>query len=211
MPLKGDSTALVLIATTKSVQTAPYTQNFDKIDDALAFYKQELKARIELVGEHHMQVAYIRDYMAVLFQFRGKDYFEKAEKNLKKALEIRKTYFGAESKEVALYLDTISDFYFVFGYYQKCIELLNSSKAIKVKVFGKDSFELGRTTGKLAEVHRKMGKYTEAELYFQEALPMLEKADPKFGKENPAVGDLYRTWALSYRQQSMKILIIENL
>ena len=197
IPLTLNDVVISISATTKSIQVIPYTQTYDKADDAITFYKQELKARLELVGPNHIQVANIRDHLALLYRIKGKDYFIKAEKQFMKALAIKETVYSAEHIEVASYLDQISQFYLQFGEYKKTEELLERSLEIKKKVLGNENASIAKTLDQIAQVYRKQGQYSVAKPLFKQALKMLEK----LGTEDPAVATTSYNLALLYRQQ----------
>jgi tetratricopeptide (TPR) repeat protein len=198
IPLTINDVVISTSATTKSIQVIPYTQTYDKADDAITFYKQELKARLELVGPLHIQVANIRDHLALLYRIKGKEYFVKAEKQFQKALSIKEAVYSNEHIEVASYLDQISQFYLQFGAYRKTEELLQRSLEIKKKVLGTEHASTAKTLDQIAQVYRKLGQYSAAKTLFKQALQMLEKVS---GSEDPAVATTSYNLALLYRQQ----------
>jgi tetratricopeptide (TPR) repeat protein len=164
-----------LSATTKSIRVLPYTQTYQKVEDAIAFYKHELKARLELLGPSHIQVANIRDHLALLYTVKGKDNFKKAEKQFLKALDIKEKYYKNGDEEVATYLDQISQFYLQFGEYSKSESLLKRSLEIKRKALGSEHSSIAKTLDQLAQVYRKQGQYADAKPLFEQALQIYEK------------------------------------
>ena len=197
IPITTSDVVISLTATTKSIQVIPYTQTYEKVEDAITFYKQELKARLELLGNNHIQVANIRDHLALLYRIKGRDYFNKAEKQFKKALQIKETLFSPTDIEVASYLDSISQFYLQFGEYAKTESLLQRSLEIKKQVLGTSHASIAKTLDQIAQVHRKQGQYETAKPIFKQALNMLQLV---VGSEDPSVATTSYNLALLYRQ-----------
>lgn len=192
-----------------------YTQAFQNIEDAIKFYKKELKGltlhsncnslcvlihkigRLELLGEEHIKVASARDHLALLYKTKGKKYFEEAETQFLLALRVKEKFFGEQSAEVANYLDHIAKFYLQFGEHSKAEELLYRSLSKKRSLGYSQSPAVAKTLEFIAQVKRKKGQYNEAETLFQQALTILEK----FPGYEDLVAQTMGHLALLYRQQ----------
>lgn len=71
------------LITSKIINYEQYIKIFEDFHDAIYFYQNELKARIELLGENNIQVATIRDHLAFLYNSQGKKYFNLTEEQVK--------------------------------------------------------------------------------------------------------------------------------
>jgi len=102
-------------------------------------------------------------------------FFTKAEEHLKKALEIRESYFGGASAEIVGSLRDLGEIYVVTRRVEQAETVLRRALAIRGSLGGDDDAEAALVMNMLASVHRNNKNYAEAEPLYQRALAVQEK------------------------------------
>ena len=107
----------------------------------------------------------------------------------KKALEIKKSYFGSESAEVAVELNNLAMVYSSLGDYVMAEPLFERALEICQKIFGPEDTIVAQNLCNLGDHYRERAEYSKAESLLKRALEIYNNV--------PRAKDLGKAWTLN--------------
>ncbi len=128
----------------------------------------------------------------------GQAHYDKSEKLLLKAREIKEKLLGTEHLEIAEINCDLAGVYERKGKYQEAENLYKKSLLICEKILGEEHPDTAASYHNLAGVYESQGKYQEAENLYKKSLLIKEKT---LGKEHPSTAVSYHNLALVYGQK----------
>jgi CHAT domain-containing protein/Tfp pilus assembly protein PilF len=112
-----------------------------------------------------------------------------------RVLEVRERLLGAEHRDVAAAIASLSGVYSGKGEYVKAVSLCRRALDIREKALGKDHPDTAQSLNNLAALYSFQGKYAEAEPLYKSALDVREKA---LGKDHPDTAQSLNNLAVGY-------------
>ncbi len=137
----------------------------------------------------------------------GQAHYDKSEKLLLKAREIKEKLLGTEHLEIAEINCDLAGVYERKGKYQEAENLYKKSLLICEKILGEEHPDTAASYHNLAGVYESQGKYQEAENLYKKSLLICEKI---LGEEHPDTAASYHNLAGVYESQG-KYQEAENL
>jgi CHAT domain-containing protein/tetratricopeptide (TPR) repeat protein len=133
-------------------------------------YRRMLDIREKQLDPNHGFIADTLTSLGNLVADRGDN--EKAATYLKRALEIRENIYGINHQYVAESLVNLGETSYKISFSEP---LYMRALAIREKLFGKESVQVGRVSYSLAMLYSKNAEYTKAESFAKNSLAIFEK------------------------------------
>ncbi|MCI0616026.1 serine/threonine-protein kinase, partial [bacterium] len=147
----------------------------EALEKASQGIEEKLKNQPEIEAE-------VRDTIGRTFQRLGQH--EESEKQLRKALEIRKNLYGTNNQYYAATLDNLGTLYQEKGNLDESEKAFRGALAIRKKLYKGDHADVAQSLNNLAELIREKGEIEEAEQLNRQALEMRRRI---FGPEHEEV------------------------
>jgi CHAT domain-containing protein/Tfp pilus assembly protein PilF len=146
----------------------------EKLDEAIAAYKEALQVALRLYGENHKDTATIINNLAMNLADTGR--FDQAEADYQRSLRIRRKVLGAEHLETASSLSNLGNLYATWGKYGPAETHYEQALRIREKALPKDHPAIADTLLNLAAVGMIQGRFAQAEARYERCLQIREKA-----------------------------------
>ena len=161
--------------------------------EACHWYEQCLTLAEERLGQEHLDLAKILNYLAYLYQLEVR--YDEAEIFCKKALEIRKNLLDDDDPLVANSINQLGLLYSAKGNYEEAQKLYQQALEIVRKSLDPQHLSIARYMTNLADLYCQEQQYSQAEDLYQQAIKIYEEnqenLDLALGLNN--LGRLYDT------------------
>lgn len=172
-----------------------------KYREAVPVAEQLADSVKKLLGPKHPTYTAVRQTLAHAYNNAAIAYqkdgaLPEAEKNFKRALELREQVYPANHPETAQSYDNLGTIDFLLGRYQDALTMHSKALAIRQKVAGLDPVSLSDSFHNLGGDYWMLARYGDAEQSFGKALAIREErlgpADPKIANTLSSIGLVYQ-------------------
>jgi tetratricopeptide (TPR) repeat protein len=146
----------------------------DLWEDALLCWQNALDIRIQILGDHHLDVANTYNNIGIALGKIGR--YREAIEALHGAQEIRKHHFGEEHTEVAATLHNIGNVYQQSGDYETAVDYFAMSKHLQTLHLGKNHVQVARAAIAIGHANFQACKWKGAQTAYTEAMETLQRA-----------------------------------
>jgi tetratricopeptide (TPR) repeat protein len=147
--------------------------------DALCCWENALEIRLQILGDHHPDVANTLNNMGIALGRLGR--YQDAMQHLDRALQIRTQHHGKLHLEIAATLHNIGNVLAQMKDYEGALRCLQEAK--KTQATLKDHLLVARTANAIGHLHYENGKYERALDAYTEAQQSFKEAGMSEGNE----------------------------
>ncbi|MCY7331458.1 MAG: tetratricopeptide repeat protein, partial [Pseudanabaena sp. CAN_BIN31] len=159
-------------------------------------HQRGLKARQELLGDRHPDVATSLNNLAGLYYSQGR--YAEAEPLYQQALLLRQELLGDRHPDVATSLNNLAELYRSQGRYAEAEPLLKQALLLRQELLGDRHPDVATSINNLAALYYSQGRYAEAEPLLKQALLLLQEL---LGDRHPSVATSINNLAFLYDSQ----------
>lgn len=177
-------------------KAADYLRARADLRRAEVLYRRAVRAREQLLGSEHPQVAMLLYKLASACNAQGK--WQQAEQLFLRAIQLLEQGYGAHCPQLAYPLNNLGNLYREQGQYEQAEILLGQSLRLQEQTHGPQHPLLATPLYNLANLYQEQDRTEQAAPLLERALSLLEQA---YGPEHPDVAYPLNNLAELYREQ----------